>query len=130
MVTYDHLDAIFPIRRRLPFYIATGMSMAAMYLLAWIDNSLRLWPAFGLDYSGHTGFATVLLASIVLWHRRLLIPSILALCAYAGLMLYQKYHSVADIVTTLIVIMPITVAAHIAADRVVGRAQITTVRQQ
>lgn len=74
------------------------------YGLMFFDNTVRLWPALGLDYSTHTAVALSLVFALctvfpVQW--KWLAGSMLA---YAGLMLYQEYHSVMDILTTSLVI--------------------------
>lgn len=91
------------------FFLGTAISMGTMYFIGWLDKRLGIWPALELDYSSHTGFAVVLLVSLSTWNRRLIVPSALILFSYITLMLYQKYHSVADIATTAVVIGPLTI---------------------
>lgn len=74
------------------------------YGFMFIDKALGLWPAFGSDYSTHTAVAlSLILALCVLapQHTKWLAGSMFA---YAGLMLYQQYHSVLDIISTASVI--------------------------
>ena len=82
--------------------LAYGLVLA--YSMMFIDKYLSLWPSFGLDYSTHTAVAIVLL--MTLW-LRLNVSSAIWLGSYilyALLMLYQEYHSVADIITTALVV--------------------------
>jgi hypothetical protein len=108
------------------FFLGTAISMAAMYFIGWLDKRLGIWAAFQLDYSSHTGFAVVLLVSLSIWNRRLNVPSAVIMLSYITLMLYQKYHSVADIATAIAVIGPLTFALQFS---ILGlhRRRITTV---
>lgn len=74
------------------------------YGLMLVDNTLQLWPRMGLDYSTHTAVALVLVIGL-----SVVLPSMwrwfaFSLLVYAGLMLYQQYHSVMDMVSTGVVI--------------------------
>ena len=81
------------------------------YGLMFIDNRLKIWPAFGLDYSTHTAVAIVLVAFLTINAKSLTALWIGVLLAYFVLMLYQKYHTLADIiVTTAVVIAPVVLA--------------------
>jgi len=82
-----------------------------------IDNAFHLWPRMGMDYSGHTALFAAVASS--LWQQG--IPwrwvSIIVGVAYAGLMLYQRYHTLADIVTTAAVVIPVLTAYWVAVRR-------------
>lgn len=74
------------------------------YALMFTDKLYSLWPAIGLDYSTHTAAALVL---VLLIHRGAAVirwPNSLLFLAYAGLMIYQKYHTMSDILSTAIVV--------------------------
>lgn len=82
--------------------LAAGAFVA--YGLMFLDNRLAIWPTVRLDYSTHTAVALVL--AIFLARRwpasRLLCW--MSLCAYGLLMLYQRYHTAADILSTAAVV--------------------------
>jgi hypothetical protein len=65
-----------------------------------IDIRFAIWPRTGLDYSTHTAVAVAATTVLWLFWRRGRIAWISWLFAYAVLMLWQQYHSAADIVTT------------------------------
>ena len=111
------------------FFLATAISMTIMYLIGWVDKLFGLWAAFQLDYSSHTGFAVVLLISLSIWRRNLIPPSAFILLSYITLMLYQKYHSVPDIVTTAAVIGALTIVFQLALLGLYRR-RITTVHSR
>ena len=107
--------------RRLGFFAATGIGMAIMYALGWLDQRLLIWSAMGLDYSTHTGFAIVLIVSIWHWNRRAGALGTAVGMAYAVLMLYQRYHTAADVLSTAVVITAFTWIVH-GARRAIATA--------
>jgi hypothetical protein len=78
--------------------LAAGALVA--YGLMFLDNWLQVWPAFGMDYSTHTAVALVLAMFIAVNAPKARWWCWISLLAYAVLMLAQRYHTAADIVTT------------------------------
>lgn len=78
--------------------LAAGALIA--YGLMFMDDRLAIWPVAGLDYSTHTAVALVLVMFLSRHWPKARWPGWLSLCAYGLLMLYQQYHTVADIVST------------------------------
>lgn len=79
------------------------------YLVMLVDNHFLFWESLGLDYSTHSSVAFALAYFIVHreWRSGILRFTVVAsLLAYYGLEIYQQYHSLADIVSTLVVIWP------------------------
>lgn len=74
------------------------------YGLMFLDSVIGIWPHFGLDYSTHTAVALALVFSLctLIPGKRMWLA--ISFVAYALLMLYQAYHSVADIVSTVFVV--------------------------
>lgn len=133
MPSYETLDAIADSYNPLLLVISIGVIGIALYTRRWrlalmmaltivvgaaiaysveyFDHALQIWPRFGLDYSTHTAAAVVLVVFLSMNARRLIVLWIGSLFAYFGLMLYQHYHTVGDILTTLLaVIVPIVLA--------------------
>lgn len=82
------------------------------YGLMFIDFWLGLWPAFALDYSTHTAVSLVLVMFLSVINKNLAVFWLFSFIAYVLLMLYQQYHTLADIVTTAVaVIVPTWTAA-------------------
>jgi hypothetical protein len=94
--------------------------MGLMYAIGWLDAALAMWPSAGLDYSGHSGFVTVLVLSLFLWSRVVGTIAFGVFALYAVLMLYQRYHTVADILTTVVVVAATTWGVHWTARKVSG----------
>ena len=76
-----------------------GIALIA-YSLMFLDGRLDIWPAFGLDYSTHTAVASGLVLFLSFCVPRWTVFWIFSLISYALLMLYQRYHTIADIITT------------------------------
>jgi hypothetical protein len=74
------------------------------YSIMFFDNATRLFPMLGLDYSTHTAVALSLVYALclLLANRWMVFAS--SMLMYAGLMLYQGYHTIADVVVTAAVI--------------------------
>jgi hypothetical protein len=100
-------------RSRARYYVCVLVAMVVMYLIRGVEHSsMSAWSMLGLRFSGHTGFAVVLLTSLGVWRRMLIAPGLAVLGAYGVLMIYQGYHSFGDIVTTAIVVCAMTVVVH------------------
>jgi hypothetical protein len=103
------------------WYLRLAATLFLVYGLMLIDGQLRLWPAFGADYSTHTALA---LALVGLWHttgKRMLAVGLAIFVAYIALMLYQRYHTPLDIVTTAGVIGLLLFGMLRATDKNAGR---------
>ena len=83
------------------------LSVGFIYLMMFLDNALALWPALGLDYSTHTALALVFVLFIAGQNLGLWVISALSMVLYAGLMIHQAYHTLLDILTTSIVVIPV-----------------------
>ncbi len=83
------------------------VSTLFIYAVMFIDNTLGIWPAFNLDYSTHTAIALVFIGYFIVYTPKLKVGMVLSLVGYAALMMHQKYHTLADIITTTICVMPI-----------------------
>ena len=94
------------------FWARTLASVVVVYAVMYTDNRLGLWPRLGLDYSTHTAFAVAIITSLAVVSFRWLFFLIPCLIGYAGLMLYLGYHTMVDILTTALVIAPVTWGIH------------------
>jgi uncharacterized membrane protein (UPF0136 family) len=82
------------------FAVVAGISFGLMF----VDRWLKIWPAFGLDYSTHTATSLGLVMLLSYESRKLMPLWLVSFLCYLLLMLYQRYHSVADMVTTAVVV--------------------------
>jgi hypothetical protein len=81
------------------------VSLVLVYTIMFVDKHFEFWLGFGLDYSTHSALSLVLVMCLSVMWRRLLVLWWGSLLGYFLLMLYQQYHSVADIVSTVIVLV-------------------------
>ena len=101
--------------------LLTLAAVASVYAIGWLDSRFALWPAAGLDFSTHTGVHVAIVTSLWMIDRRLGIAGVVIALLYGALMIYQKYHSPADIASTAIVIAPLALGIWILAQRVTRR---------
>ena len=85
------------------------LGIAYVYAIYWLDKLFNLWILFSLDYSTHTALALMLSVFLFDAIKRLRYWIALLFVTYLLIMLYQQYHSVQDIVSTMIVILPVSV---------------------
>lgn len=90
-----------------------ALMLLASYGLMFLDNWLKLWPGFGLDYSTHTAVSFSLVLALCMLKRRLWPLWLGSFIGYLALMHYQQYHTVADMLTTLIALiwLPLLISA-------------------
>lgn len=77
-----------------------------VYFFQFLDHTFSLWLNFGLDYSTHTAFALAIVIFVVFTTRKITIAVVASFLCYLLLMLYQQYHTLADIVVTIAAISP------------------------
>lgn len=127
MTTYEVLDAIADSYTPILFFgylifsvlyfrggdrtaVFKGLAgVAVAYLFMFLDNRWQVWHAFSLDYSTHSSVALALVIFHV--HKRkptsfAAIGLIISLLCYYVLEVYQEYHSVLDILSTVLVVGP------------------------
>ena len=105
-----------PDRRRWPaairYYAAAVLGIAVVYLVMGLDNRFGLWRSLGLDYSTHFAFASSLVVSLSLLHRRWALSLLLSLVAYFFLALAMRYHGVLDLLSAGAIAAPAAWLAH------------------
>jgi hypothetical protein len=78
------------------------LSILISYLLMFADNHWQWWPRLALDYSTHTAVAFSLQLAIHCLFQKQRVVSWLAYLAYLYLMWLLNYHSVMDMLTTML----------------------------
>jgi len=94
-----------------------------VYIFQLLDSNLNLWSSFGLNYSTHTAFSLAIVCFVLYSSRKTKIVIMFSFLGYLILMLYQKYHTVADILTTIAVISPFVYIASNCANQLVIRSK-------
>ena len=82
-----------------------------------IDNTIKLWPKLGLDYSTHSAVALVLVLFLYLLKPKFCIYYIVSLLLYFWLMVLLEYHSVLDVFSTVLIILPLNLSLFIFAKK-------------
>jgi len=92
--------------------IALTLSVLLVYGLMFLDNWLHIWPVLGWDYSTHTALSLVLVIFLYRLSTKFRAAIIGSFILYLLLMFYQQYHTWADMLSTIAVIMPLTLISY------------------
>lgn len=100
---------LFNVDRKTPYreLIFIFLSIITVYVLMFLDQLLGVWPRFGLDYSTHTALSLVFVVYLAAQSKALLFVAEFSFVGYALLMIYQEYHTLADIISTAVVLLPL-----------------------
>jgi hypothetical protein len=95
----------------------TLVTVALTYSLRAVFGLEAVWARWGLDFSTHSAICIVLGVALVSldWRKWWLWGAVLL--GYAILMVYQSYHTWADIGTTAVVMFPFAVLIRYWGDR-------------
>lgn len=89
-------------------WLAVALCVAIVYIVKSIDSKLHIWESAHLNYSTHSALAAVLVLSICFLDRARRALAIGFLLTYEVLQMLLGFHSLLDILSTLLVIAPIT----------------------
>ncbi len=80
-----------------------------VYILMFIDNHFVIWRRLGgLDYSTHTALSLVFVLFIGYFQASYRVVLGFSYIGYIILMLYQQYHTIMDIVSTIAILGPLS----------------------
>lgn len=85
------------------------LSVIYIYTLMFADKYLAAFSSIGLDYSTHTALALVFVVTLSFIGKTVRFITIISMLLYCLLMLYQGYHTVADIMLTGLLVLPMQV---------------------
>jgi len=80
------------------------LGLLTAYGLMFVDIHLQLWPILELDYSTHTAVAVVMVIFLIIAVKKYSLIWTGSFGGYILLMLYQGYHSIADVLTTAVAV--------------------------
>ena len=100
------------LRALLRFVIPTALGIACIYVVQFIDTRLSLWQRYGGDYSTHTAFATTIVLSLIARNPGWKWAMGGVWLAYLGLIIFLRFHTVADVVAAAIVAAFVTLPWH------------------
>lgn len=90
-------------------FIILFLGLLGTYTILFIENQHNMWESLGHDYSTHTAFALSAVMSLIVSTKRIKLFSGIFI-AYCIAMHYQRYHTLTDLISTAIVILPIAIA--------------------
>jgi hypothetical protein len=91
--------------------LVTLLSLGLAFGMSAIDGKFGWWPSVGLDFSTHTAISIALIVALCSIKPSTWMVWTAVLLGYFVLMVYQRYHTWADIGTTAAVIAPPLIAA-------------------
>ena len=89
--------------------VTTFFGALYIYTLMFADKYLGAFASIGLDYSTHTALALVFVVTLSFIGKTVRFITIISMLSYCLLMLYQGYHTVADIMLTGLLVLPVLV---------------------
>ncbi len=87
-----------------------------VYIIRFVDNYYLLWQSYALDYSTHTAFSLAMVFFFLSYNFKLKMGVIFSFVIYLTLMVYQKYHTIVDILTTIAILFPVMVVMNVYFD--------------
>ncbi len=106
------------LRATLAYYFSAAAAIGFVYLVRAINVHQQIWASLGLHFSTHSAFAASLAVSIGTFHRRWVVPLILAAVLYFSLELIMRYHGLLDILSSATLAALAALLLHVAAVRV------------
>jgi len=102
-----------------------GLGLFVAYGFMLIDNRLKLAANFGMDYSTHTAVALVMVSVLSIGIRKATSLWIASFIGYLILMLYQKYHTLTDIIVTGLLVGVVYWGTLFVAHKIISKKDIT-----
>jgi hypothetical protein len=102
--------------------LGTLYGLLVTYGILFIDKKVQFWERMGMDYSTHTAFAFALCSVIGIFMEKAVLMAVI-LAAYIIAMLYQRYHTVADIASTLLVLSALVLPLLLLLKRKSGKGE-------
>ena len=94
-----------------------ALGIATVYILKTIDKRLGIWPGFGSDYSTHTALFTAVVVPLIYLRSKWMPALVGVFVAYAALMIMLGFHTIVDIVSTLVAVLPLVFLANYLLNR-------------
>jgi len=88
-------------------FVLLTVLISLVYLFQAIDNRLSIWSSFGCNYSTHTAFSLAIVFFVLFKGIKTKAYIVTSFVFYIALMLFQKYHTIIDILTTIAAISPL-----------------------
>ncbi|GLT17289.1 hypothetical protein GCM10007938_10660 [Vibrio zhanjiangensis] len=89
--------------------VTTSLGVMYIYALMFLDAYFAAYASIGLDYSTHTALALVFVTTLALISKEVRRITVISMLCYCLLMLYQGYHTLADMALTSLMTLPVLV---------------------
>ena len=89
--------------------VTTSLGAIYIYALMFLDAYFAAYASIGLDYSTHTALALVFVTTLALIGKEVRRITVISMICYCLLMLYQGYHTLADMALTSLMTLPVLV---------------------
>ena len=98
-------------------WLAVALSIAIVYILKAFDGKFDLWERVGWNYSTHSALAAAVVISLWFLDAPRRAIALAVFVAYEVLMVLLGFHSILDIVSTLVVVAPLIWLCHFLRER-------------
>lgn len=88
-------------------WLASLLCIAVVYLVKEIEEDFKIWKSFSSDYSTHSALAAALVISLCFLDRARRGVALAVFAAYELLIVLLGFHSILDVVSTLLVVVPL-----------------------
>lgn len=88
-------------------WLAVALSIACVYMIKTLDSKLHIWDRLSLNYGTHTALAAATVLSLFFLDRPRRMAAVGCFLIYEVLQIVLGFHSLLDMITTLIVITPL-----------------------
>ena len=89
--------------------VTTSLGVMYIYALMFLDAYFTAYASIGLDYSTHTALALVFVTTLAFIGKQVRRITVISMVCYCLLMLYQGYHTLADMALTSLMTLPVLV---------------------
>jgi len=88
-------------------FLMTVLSVVLIYIIRTVEAHYDVWAHWGMNFSTHAAMNIALgLGLALVWPRRWWVFGLIFI-AYCWLMMIMQYHTLADILTTSVLILPL-----------------------
>ena len=88
-------------------WLASLLCVVVVYLVKAVEKHFGIWESFNSDYSTHSALAVALVISLCVLERPRRALALGVFVAYEILIVLLGFHSILDIVSTLLVVVPL-----------------------
>lgn len=86
--------------------LAIISSIVVVYGVMFLDIQFNIWSVFESDYSTHSALSLAFVSYFLLKNKAQRIIAVTSLIGYFVLMIYQQYHTITDVLSTSLFLLP------------------------